>query len=151
MTPASDRSGRGFSLVELMIVLALIGILVALVVPRMLESRASANETSAIGSLKTLGTAEAQFREADSDQDKIQDYAANLMELSTYSMIDNVLAGGVKSGYRFGLSGSTYDWRATAVPVNPNEGHRSFYMDTSGVIRFATAGVPDANSSPISQ
>ena len=65
--------------------------------------------------------------------------------------MDNVVGSGTKSGYVFSVSGSTFSWQATATPANASSGKRAFFVDVSGVVRYSTSGVPDANSPPIAQ
>ena len=135
----------------MMIVVLLIGIIAAIIIPKLTESKTSATETSAIATMKMVAGAQAQFREADRDQDSHLDYATDMAELSTAGLIDNVLGGGSKSGYLFSLSGSTYDWQATATPANVHVGKRRFYVDTSAVVRFSVSGTPNADSPPIGE
>ncbi|MCZ6690010.1 MAG: prepilin-type N-terminal cleavage/methylation domain-containing protein [Planctomycetota bacterium] len=143
------NSVRGITLLEMMIVVMLIAIIASILVPKLTESKTSANETSAIATLRVIMTAQVQFREGDDDLDTFLDYADSIAELSSVGLIDNVIGRGKKSGYLFSLSGSTYEWQATGTPVNENVGHRSFYIDTTGVVRFALSGTPDAFSAPI--
>ena len=145
-----DRD-RGITLIEMMIVVMLIAIIAAIIVPRLTESRMSANETSAISSLKAIATAQAQYRETDAEEDQVQDFAATMMELSNSGLVDNVIGSGTKSGYTFALSGATFDWQATATPASVSMGKRAFFIDLSGVVRYSTSGVPDANSPPVAQ
>ena len=69
------RSCRGITLLEMMIVILLIAVLVAIIVPSLTESKNSANEASAIGSMKAIIAGQAQFREADREVDGHLDYA----------------------------------------------------------------------------
>ena len=142
---------RGITLLEMMIVVMLIAIIASILVPKLTESKTSANETSAIATLKVIMTAQVQFREGDDDMDSFQDYAESIAQLSNVGLIDNVIGKGSKSGYLFSLSGSTYEWQATGTPVNESVGHRAFFIDTSGVVRFAFSGTPDGNSPPIGE
>jgi prepilin-type N-terminal cleavage/methylation domain-containing protein len=138
---------RAFTLIELMIVVAIIAIIAAIAIPNLLEARKTGNETAAIGALRTLSSVQAQFRDGDKESDSVLDYASSLAELSNASLIDNVIASGVKSGYSFGVSGSTYEWLATATPVSSNTGTRNFIVCTNGVIRYSGSG-PATCSSP---
>ena len=93
-----------FTLIELMIVIAIIAIIAAIAIPNLLRARASANEASAISSLRTLVSSQAMFYQGDIEGDGSYDYATNLVELTTDGLIDNVLGNGTRSGYVFGLS-----------------------------------------------
>ena len=101
-------------------------------------SDVSENEIAAIGSLRTVATVQAQFREGDREGDSSLDYATSMAELSQVGLIDEVLGSGTKSGYLFSLSGSTYSWRAAATPVDEDSGKRNFVICTDGMVRFAT-------------
>jgi hypothetical protein len=102
-------------------------------------------ESSAIGSLKTLNTAQTLFREGDKDNDGTLDYGT-LMELSDATLIDGVLGSGTKYLYRFeaGPSPLTSEflWFAVANPVDPEDEwtDRYFCTNHAGVIYYTTAG-----------
>lgn len=163
------RLQKGFTLIELMIVVAVIAIIAAMAIPRLLRSRMSANEAAAIGALRTISNAEVQFQTggfADADADNVGDYGllgppgvvgtlAN-PAAGTEPFVDDVLGSGAKSGYLFnvvpGNAGNGDEvYMATADPGNPGRtGTRRFFLDQTGVIRFTPDGTaPDANSMPI--
>ncbi len=134
---------KGFTLIELMIVIAIIAIIAAIAIPNLLRARASANEASAISSLRTLVSSQAMFYQGDIEGDSSYDYATDLLELSTEGLIDNTLGSGTKSGYIFNLSSqtATADWNCTAVPLNVGStGNRRFFVNEAGVIRFNANG-----------
>ncbi|HUC54952.1 MAG TPA: prepilin-type N-terminal cleavage/methylation domain-containing protein [Candidatus Cybelea sp.] len=157
------KKQKGFSLIELLIVVAIILIIAAIAIPNLLRSRMAANEASAVGSLRTINTAEVTFSTT---------YPtigfANLASLggaasscagSTYAnstnacLIDSVLAQavGIKSGYNFTASAGSgtpaVTYSSLAVPtVNGQSGQRAFCSDQSGVIRFNAGGTACANT-----
>ena len=136
----------GFTLIELMIVIAIIAIIAAIAIPNLLRARASANEGSAISSLRTLVTSQTLYREDNNV------YAGDLATLSGADLIDRVLGSGQKSGYLFFLSSSDPSsiWEANADPAAPgSSGNRYFFVDQTGVIRESSSGSATNTSTPI--
>jgi type IV pilus assembly protein PilA len=143
------RAQRGFSLIELLIVVAILLILAAIAIPSFLDSKMRANEASAVGSLRQIGTAQSTYSITYPDVG----YATALSDLgpgtpttsTTAGLIDDVLgcAGTTckKSGYGFTFATGTGFYSLTATPIKLGQsGRRSFYNDNSGVIRYNTAG-----------
>lgn len=107
--------------------------------------RRHGNEAAAIGALRTIGTAQALFREGDREGDGRHDYAGNLGELGERRLVDEVLAGGRKQGYLFRVvhSATTPElrWAAAADPAIPGvTGERYFFVDHTGVVYYGTTG-----------
>lgn len=140
------RRVKGFTLVEIMIVVAIIVLLAAIAIPNILRARLNANEAAAVASIKTISWAATTYRTQNPS------YPANLSDLAAAvpAYIDVVLGSGTKQGYTFALDGSFNYYNVTAVPVTPNiTGVRGFFVDASGIIRASDNGTADATSSPI--
>ena len=131
---------RGFTLIELMIVIAIIAIIAAIAIPNLLDARKAANEASAIASLRALHSAQNIYREQDKDGNGTLDYANSLGALTNASLIDAVLGQGVKQGYTFEVvdGGQTlFTWSGNADAEEAGDsGDRMFYIDHTGVIRY---------------
>ena len=149
MTPKSlirRSDDSGFSLVELLIVVTVIGILASMAIPNLLRSKAAANDVVAISYMRSWTAAQELYHVrhgvyADADNQLIDE-----------GLIDGH-APADSHGYTFHLdnpAGSKYTWWGTAVPDSPGEtGTRWFYIDQGGVIRWSTSGEADSNSPPL--
>jgi type IV pilus assembly protein PilA len=158
-----DKNSKGFSLIELLIVVAIILIIAAIAIPNFLRSRIAANQASAVASCRTLDTAEISYASTFNTG-----YTANITYLSpptpvganptstAAGLIDSVLATGSKSGYSFiyspGPSDSTgriNTYAVTAVPITSNTGTNYYFTDQSGVIRMNSTTTAGSTDSPL--
>ena len=150
------RKQKGFSLIELLIVVAIILIIAAIAIPNLLRARIAANEASAVGSTRTIVTAQISYNSSY----PTVGFASALSNLGGTSpctatstnacLIDNLLATGTKSGYIFGAASSTgTPTTAFAVWANPvsqnTTGVRTFCAATDGVVRYVAASQVTCN------
>lgn len=154
---------KAFSLIELLIVVAIILVIAAIAIPNLLRSRIAANQASAIGSLRTINTAEVSFLSTFN-----AGYSGTLLQLgppaagnsastSAAGLLDSVLASGVKTGYSFTYAprdlGVQGKYTGYAVNADPSQagvtGTAHYYTDNSHVIRGNNTGVASASSSPV--
>jgi type IV pilus assembly protein PilA len=135
-----NRRCRGFSLIELLIVIAIILIIVTVALPKLNKARMYAQETAALKAIQTINTAQVQYNS------QFGRFAASLTELgpptsgadtvSAANLISADLASGEKQGYRFTLTGTPGGYAITAVPsAFGSTGSRTFFSDQSLVIR----------------
>ena len=138
------KNQKGFSLIELLIVVAVIGIIAAIAVPNLLESKKAANEASAISSVRTIVTAQITYSATIGNGA----YAADLGALSGANMVDTGLGDGTKDGYAFVVAGTPQTFTVTATP-NAGGGTRSFFSDETAVIRAVVGAGANALSPPL--
>ena len=149
------RKQKGFSLIELLIVVAIILIIAAIAIPNLLRSRIAANEASAVGSIRTINTSEVTY--ASTYPNVGFSNLANLGGTGGSSggagLIDSVLASGTKSGYVISVTPESATPATTYIvkgdPQNSQTGQRHFFSDQSGVIRYDTSTTATVNSNPL--
>lgn len=160
------RTEKGFSLIELLIVVAIILIIAAIAIPNLIRSKMAANEASAISSMRSIVTAQIAYNTAYPSVG----YASSISVLgppsgsaciasgdatsSNACLLDNVLQTGKKSGYTFAISNTNGSpvavYQVNGDPVNPGgSGQRHFYSDASGVIRYNGTTTASSADTPI--
>lgn len=145
---------RGFTLIELMIVIAIILVILAIALPQLGKTQMQSREMAAVATLRTINTEEVQY------QSQFGQYATALSELGppgagasegpqAAGLIPPNLASGVSSGYKFTVSGTPDGYAVIAVPTQyKTTGRRTFYTDQTNVIRQNWGQEPATATSP---
>ena len=138
------RRDQGFSLIELLIVVAIIGIIAAIAVPALQKARRSAQSASAIQSLRTITTAENLYER------RFRVYAT-LADLAPEGTVDISLQNGSKSGYSFSITlpADPKHFSSNGDPQADPANGTYFFTDDTAVIRFNVGSPADASSLPI--
>ena len=123
---------RGFSLLELLIVVAIILIIATIAIPSLLRSRQAAQESSAVSQLRTVNTAEVTYLSSNAGN------YGSIPELITAGLLDSRFSGAV-SGYSFTVTAAGADYTANAYPTSSNSGRFGYYSLPDAVVRYATA------------
>ncbi len=159
------RQGAGFSLVELLIVVAIILTIAAIAIPNFSRARMQANESATVGALRTITTAVVTY-----ESTYQAGFPTNLSDLgppppntpasaSAADLIDRLLASGTRSGYAVMYAaqdtngdGRLDSYTVNAAPLTPGvSGLKNFYVDQTNVIRSNATGPAGPNDPPIPQ
>ena len=147
---------KGFSLIELLIVVAIILIIAAIAIPNLLRSKMAANEASSVATLRTYNTSIVAYQTTygTAPSTNMSQLGPSSTPSSTAAdLVDNLLgvAAPSKSGYKFTyapgavVAGTISTYKINADPLNYNTtGQRTFFTDQSGVIRQRTDGTAAA-------
>ena len=152
---------RGFSLIELLIVVAVILIVAAIAIPNFVRTKMRANESAAVQNLRNITTANTVYLTTYGIgfADSLAKLGGNavLVDSTAAGLIDSVLSSGVKSGYSFTYavsatdpSGQVVGYSVTAEPTNVGAtGQTSFFTDQSCIIRQNSTGTAGAGDPAI--
>ena len=124
------KNSKGFSLLELLIVVAIILIIATIAIPSLLRSRQAANESAAVANLRTLNTAQVTYSSTGGNYGTMAGLIADRLVDETFT--------GTKAGYRYIIAASGSDYTMQAVPISSNTGRYGYYSHPDAVVRYST-------------
>ena len=131
------NNNKGFSLLELLIVVAIILIIATIAIPSLLRSRQAANESAAVANIRTINTAEVTYLSSSGGN-----YGSMLAMISAKLLDDTFTA--TKAGYNYSVVATGADYTVTAFPASTNTGRYGYYSTPDAVVRYWT----DASLAP---
>ena len=137
----SSKASRGFSLLELLIVVAIILIIATIAVPSLLRSRQAANESAGAANMRSINVAQNAYLTT------YHEFAA-MNDLIADGLLDERFLGTL-SGYRFSIAlNGTLDFTSTATAVDASTGRYDYYSSPDNVVRYTTVAsrAPDGQA-----
>jgi prepilin-type N-terminal cleavage/methylation domain-containing protein len=129
------KNSKGFSLLELLIVVAIILIIATIAIPSLLRSRQAANESAAVANLRTINTAEVTYLSSSGGN------FGDMPAMVAAGLLDDTFIGTAtrpKAGYIYDVQASNADYTATATPASTNTGRFGYYSRPDAVVRYTT-------------
>ena len=145
-----SKSNKGFSLLELLIVVAIILIIATIAIPSLLRSRQAAHEAAAVSTLRTINTAEVTYLSTGNGK------FGTMQDLINNTLIAPNFVPGPVSGYNFAINLDTTfrDFTINANPASANDGRYGYYITPDGTVRYSTQSTlapTGAAGTPVSQ